>query len=278
MSSIKKINNCSDDDESDIIDYDEIYEMKEVDEANESSNTSELNFKSNKKVVQQRYEDDDESDFDIDTDADSVSMSRSRPRRNVENDVVGEFQNIKMLLMRTEMMMGEVFQKMNMMCNRIEGIETKIAKMENSHQEKYAEIQGDIIRLKEVKPESLNIPMDEVLKALVYKDYRSFLYVFKYCYQYHVGGKTFYPIKIKSKRVFEYFYNEQWLEDANGHYIIKTICNNIQNVFMKYNIFDNKLINEEEFFLNQQFIQKLSKDSVKKEMFKHIIDELVIAR
>ncbi len=276
MSNVK---NEHSDNHSEIIDYDELYEMKEIDETYESSHTSEMNYDNKKyyNVNNQQTEYESDSNFDIDTDAESVSMSRST-RRNNNNDAIHEFQNIKMLLMRTEMMMGEVFQKMNMMCNRIEGIESKIAKMENSTHEKFTEIHGDIIRLKEVKPENLNIPEDEVMKALVYKDYRSFIYVFKYCYQHNVGGKIFYPIKMKSKRIFEYFYNNQWLEDSNGHYITKTICNNIQNVFLKYNIFDEKSSNDEEFFLNQQYIQKLSKESYKKEIFKHIIDEIMIAK
>ena len=82
---------------------------------------------------------------------------------------------------------------------------------------------------------------------------------------------------MKNRRTFEYYYNEKWILDPSGHYIIKTLCNNVQNLFMKYNVIENKLLLEDQWYKNQQFIMKLSEERYKRELLKHIIDEVMLA-
>lgn len=179
-------------------------------------------------------------------------------------------------LMRMEMMNGEIFRKLDMISNRIERIEERLTHIEECQKYSYAEFNGEIIKIKEIKQESYGISDQDVLKALIYKDYRSVIYIFKLQYRSIQGGKIFYPIRMKNKRTFEYYYNGRWIIDPNGHQSIKIICGNVQNLFLKHNVVENKCITEEMWYLNQQFIMKLSEEKYKREMWKHIVDEILM--
>ena len=120
--------------------------------------------------------------------------------------------------------------------------------------------------------EEMNFKHEDIKKALVYKDYRTILYLFKLYYKNKSNKENVYPIKIKGKRTFEY-YNNNWIHDANAHYIKNTIFMNIQTELYKYNNLDN--INDvDDIYNNQVFINKLSDDKYKRDVFKHIIDEV----
>lgn len=188
-----------------------------------------------------------------------------------------EFHSLQRIMMRTEMMMGEIFRKLDTISQRIENVEDRLTHIEECQKYSYAEFNGEIIKIKEIKSESYDISESEVIKALVYQDYRSFIYIFKSYYRSIQGGKIFYPIRMKNRRTFEYYYNGRWVLDPNGHFIIKTLCNNVQNLFMKYNVIENKLFVEDQWYHNQQFIMKLSDERYKKEILKHIIDEIMLA-
>jgi archaellum component FlaD/FlaE len=55
------------------------------------------------------------------------------------------------------------------------------------------------------------------------------------------------------------------------------ICGNIQNLFLQYNkLDDSNNISCEDFIVNQYFIHKLSDEKYKKEILKHIIEEVRI--
>ena len=56
---------------------------------------------------------------------------------------------------------------------------------------------------------------------------------------------------------------------------MKTICLNIQNLFIKYCHIDENT-DFDEFILNQSFITKLSDEKYKKEILKSIIEEVRI--
>ena len=120
----------------------------------------------------------------------------------------------------------------------------------------------------ELKKEALNIPEEVVLNALKYKDYRAVLTIFKYYY------KNNYPIKIKGPRSFEYYSNSQWINDLYGNVSINIICLNIQNLFLKYNRFDEDTDNIYDFAETQDFIYKLSDEKFKKSIFKVILEEI----
>jgi hypothetical protein len=164
--------------------------------------------------------------------------------------------------------MDEILRKVNQM-------DTRLQRIEDCYSNSYTEVNGEICRIKEIKNENLHVDVDEVLKCLVYRDYRSVLHIFKLHYRTQIHGNIYYPIRMKSKRTYEYYLRGKWLLDPNGHYITKTVCNNIQNLFMRFNDIDNKKITENTWYANQTFIQKMSDEKFKKEIFRHIVDELV---
>ena len=125
----------------------------------------------------------------------------------------------------------------------------------------------------ELKKEIIDIPLEIVEKSLVYKDYRSVIFLFKYFYKNKTNDNYKYPIRIKSKRVYEYYNNKQWISDNNAHYIKFTLFLNIQTLLYKYNNIDN-VKDVDDIYNNQIFINKLSDDKYKRDVFKHIIDEI----
>ena len=171
-------------------------------------------------------------------------------------------------------MLDQLFKKVDHVSKRIEVIEDKITRFETNSRICVTEFEGDILRIREIKNERIYVDDDEIMKALTYKDYRSFLYIFKLYYQVFCAGKVFYPIRITGKRSYEYYYNNTWLNDPFGHYITKTVCNNIQNVFLRFNDISNKKIVGDTWYQNQQFILKLSDEKFKRDMFRHIIEEI----
>ena len=192
-----------------------------------------------------------------------------------QNCVLDEIQDIKGFIHIQQKFMEQISITMNEMMRKINILDTRLQRIEDCYSNSYTEVNGEICRIKEVKNENLNIDMDDVLRALIFRDYRSVLHIFKSYYRTQMNGNIYYPIRMKSKRTYEYYLRGKWLLDPNGHYITKTICNNIQNLFMRYNDIDNKKIGEDTWYENQKFIQKMSDEKFKKEIFKHIIDELV---
>ena len=57
------------------------------------------------------------------------------------------------------------------------------------------------------------------------------------------------------------------------HYIKNTLFMNIQTIFYKYNNLDN-VTDVDDLYSNQLFINKLSDDKYKRDVFKHIVDEI----
>ena len=192
-----------------------------------------------------------------------------------QNCVLDEMQDIKRFIHMQQKSMEQINITMNEIMRKINILDTRLQRIEDCYSNSYTEVNGEICRIKEVKNETLNIDMDDVLRALVFRDYRSVLHIFKSYYRTQINGNIYYPIRMKSKRTYEYYLRGKWLLDPNGHYITKTICNNIQNLFMRYNDIDNKKIGENNWYANQQFIQKMSDEKFKKDIFKHIVDELV---
>ena len=191
-----------------------------------------------------------------------------------QNNIKEEFDGLRRIMFRSEMMLNEIFRKMDSMCNRIENIENRLHLIENNSKFNYTEFDGEIIKIKEIKNEIYDLSEEDVIRILKFRDYRSYILIFKLYYQTKKGNKTFYPIRMKTKRTFEYYSNNTWIQDVNGHYLIKTLSSNIQNTFLKYNILNSPLLTNEEWYQNQQFIMKLSEERTKKVCFKNIIDEL----
>ena len=61
------------------------------------------------------------------------------------------------------------------------------------------------------------------------------------------------------------------LDDENGTYIKDTIINNISNIYLEENIFDNYKEETDLFIKNQEYILNMSKDKYKEKIFKNIL-------
>lgn len=156
--------------------------------------------------------------------------------------------------------------------SRIEIIENKVNKLENLVFTLTNKKEDSNINIVNLKKENMNIPNEIIKKSLIYKDYRTIILLFKYYYKNKSNQESQYPIKIKSKRMYEY-YNNQWLNDTNAHYIKNTLFMNIQTELFKYNNLDN-VSDFDDIYNNQVFINKLSDDKCKRDLFKHIVDEI----
>ncbi len=241
--------------------------QRNIIERNNTLNKEDESEEDESESEKEEDESSEESDNEEEEDKDEV-MVKTRNYINLPK----EFERIQY---RMSIYQNTLVEKMETMMNKIINIEDRLTKLEHNSKINFTEIDGEIVTIKELKLERLDIDEDVVLKALVYKNYQSIIYIMRHYYRTTRGNKVFYPIRVKSKRNFEYYLNNQWLSDSYGHYITKVICNNIQNLFLRYNDFSNKKIKEEDLYLNQQFILKLSEDKYKKEIFKHIVDELM---
>jgi len=155
--------------------------------------------------------------------------------------------------------------KLNQLDTKINNIESHLMlfNKENKQEENIVEL----------KKELLNISNEIIEKAIVFKDYRTVLALFKYYYKTKTNEINKYPIRIKSKRVYEYFNNNQWISDNNAHYIKHTLFMNIQTILYKYNNMD--IVKDiDDIYNNQVFITKLSDEKYKRDIFKHIVDEI----
>lgn len=152
---------------------------------------------------------------------------------------------------------------------RVKNLENKIEYIETNKNN------PDLKRLKDFKLEDLNIPDENILKALNYKDHRSILNIFKLCYKNNLNPKYSYPIRIKGQYLYEYYLNDEWVPDLYGRSIINILCKNIEKLFIKNNIIEN--VEPNVLILNQEFIYKLSDDKFKKSLLVHIAEEVRIS-
>jgi hypothetical protein len=164
-----------------------------------------------------------------------------------------------------------IFSKLKNLENRINNIDKNIGS-KNKIDQDYIE------DLKDLKKEKIELGEEEFFNAIKYKDYRSVLYIFKLYYKNKNNkySSNVYPIRIISKRSFEYYCNNKWISDTYGTYTMNTIINNIEEWFMRHNSLDNSNITDDQFMLNQEFICKLSNEKYKKNIFKNIIEEVRI--
>jgi len=194
--------------------------------------------------------------------------------------------NIKNILEELLTISSKINETQVHILSKIDNFENRITNIEKSInmsnfiitklcENKYKSIIDEKYSIIELKQESLNIDKESVIRALYYKDYRSIINILRLYYK--PTETTIYPIRITGKRSYEYFINNKWIPDLYGHYIMNTICINMQNLFIKYNIIDeNSNIDHDEFMLVQTFIYKLSDEKYKKDIFKHIVEEIRI--
>lgn len=188
---------------------------------------------------------------------------------NAQNDYSSFLQKIMTISSKINEDQQKILEKIISLEKRLSNIENKIEKtsviaiQQANNFENYIDIRR--MELEKI------ISVEDSLKAMSYKDYRSVMVLFK---KYYKNNEGVYPIKLVGKRSYEFFLNNKWNSDIYGHYIMNTLCYNFQNLFIEYNKIGENDINENEFVLNQQFIYKLSEEKYKKEIFRHIIEEI----
>lgn len=156
--------------------------------------------------------------------------------------------------------------------NKLDTLESRISNIEQrlGYSNKFLKDEN----IKELKREIITIQQKDIYTAIKYRDYRSIIYIFKIIYKNNQNGSHPYPIRITGKRSYEYYDNKQWIPDLYGHHIINIISINMQNLFLRHNNLDD--FDSESFMLNQHFIYKLTDDKYKRELFKHIVEEIRI--
>lgn len=179
-----------------------------------------------------------------------------------DNNILEEILNISSKLYENQKL---ILEKLDKLEKRIINIETK--PLDND---------DECENMVELKKESLNIGKEDALKALSYRDYRSVIYIFRQFYKNKLNNLYAYPIRITGKRKFEFYFNKKWNNDLYGHTSMNIICDNIQNLFIKYNDLDTGDVSDEDFMNNQQFICKLSEEKYRKGIYKNIIEEVRI--
>ena len=167
---------------------------------------------------------------------------------------------------------SKILEKIETLSERVYNIEKIQLQMQSQSIKSYNLLNLNLV---EIKQENLDLNKEDVLKALYYNDYRSIIYIFRLIYKNKTNSDYVYPIKITGKRSYEYYYNNKWNPDLYGYHIMKTICLNIQNLFIKCCHIDENT-DFDEFILNQSFITKLSDEKYKKEILKSIIEEVRI--
>ena len=82
------------------------------------------------------------------------------------------------------------------------------------------------------------------------------------------------PIMVINSRLYKYRYNNKWVMDYGGTNIKNILCNNIRNIYCKYNTINN-YDDVNIFILNQEHIRKISKPKYKNQLFKEFINEVL---
>ena len=125
---------------------------------------------------------------------------------------------------------------LNNITSKLISLETRIHNLESCFKTiNINKIENKEENIIELKKEMLDIDMENIKKAIIYKDYRSIIYLFKLYYKTKTNEENQYPIRIKSKRIYEYYNNNKWIQDNDAHYIKHTLFTNMQTLFYKFN-------------------------------------------
>ena len=117
-----------------------------------------------------------------------------------------------------------------------------------------------------------NLNLDFLKKVLLYHNDKTIIFILRKVYT--IDDEILYPFRCGNKMDFEY-YDKKWKEDTYGYYIVDTIFENIKNLLLRVNLWDNiKSITD--FTENQKYILKLNDDKYKREFVKSLKKELLI--
>lgn len=187
---------------------------------------------------------------------------------NVQNS------NVKDFLEKIYSISSKLNDNQELILNKIENIELRLSKIENNI-ENIISKNNNSTNIVELKIENIDLDKNIIMKALEYRDYKSVICIFRAYYK--KDQNNFYPIKVSGKRTYEFFLNNKWNSDIYGHYIMNTICRNVQNILLRGNIIETIQENGfdyNDFLLNQSFIYKLGDEKYKKEILKNISEEV----
>jgi hypothetical protein len=169
----------------------------------------------------------------------------------------------------------KVYKEINSLKKYIESLEEKIFLEINSIKKKINNVNNDgiIIPLKNKIFTDKEYSVKNVSNILLSHDITSIIKVIKIIYL--PTSEHVLPIKIMPKdgRKSLYYFNEGWFVD-DDNYVINTLCNNIQKIFMNVNDPDN-FDNDDEFMKNQDFILKICDNKYKQLILKKIKEELL---
>ena len=122
----------------------------------------------------------------------------------------------------------------------------------------------------ELKKQKFDLDSNFVKKCLESHSINSDLKIFKKIYIDNIPNSC-YSIRHISGNYQYWLNNKMNLDDENGNYIKDTIINNISNIYLEANIFDNYKDEADLFIKNQEYILNMSKDKYKEKIFKNIL-------
>lgn len=122
----------------------------------------------------------------------------------------------------------------------------------------------------ELKKQKFDLDSNFVKKCLESHSINSDLKIFKKIYIDTIPNSC-YSIRHISGNYQYWLNNKMNLDDENGTYIKDTIINNISNIYLEENIFDNYKDETDLFIKNQEYILNMSKDKYKEKIFKNIL-------
>ena len=153
--------------------------------------------------------------------------------------------------------------------DKIKELEDKIESLENIIKELRAKNINN--KRRELKKERLIIDNDEILEFLKFRDHRSIVTLFR---KQYLDNYNEYPIKCSGKRKYQYWDNNEWFDDLDGHHIINILCHNAQQLFLRTNNINSPKIDQNIFIDNQLFILKLSNYKYQRQILKYIRQEI----
>jgi len=128
---------------------------------------------------------------------------------------------------------------------------------------------------KNIKRESFDLNYSFVKQCLDLCSINGDIKIFKKIYIDNIP-KEFYPIRHIKKKL-QYWLNGHMIDDdLSGTYIKNTIIKNIEDCYLSINTYENYENNSEQFFKNQEHINKLSEDKYKDSLLNKIISIITI--
>ena len=123
---------------------------------------------------------------------------------------------------------------------------------------------------REIKKEKLQLDIDFAKKNLHNHNINSDFQIFKSLYINNIP-QTNYPIRHINGN-YQYWCNEKMnTDDENGNYIKDTIIDNIMNLYLEINNYDDYKDDNDLFLKNQEYILNMAKPKYKDKFFKNIL-------